>query len=182
MCNVHILNILGWPYVPFFPDASWSGFLYCLKYLGFSTVCVCIPIGVWHQTLQTVPYVFKTLSRFFDVKHWSFWATLLLSTTHLICTRNCIVLTIDPTFSHTHWSTMYNACMLLVKLLFDHYLQPEPYRERELRQLHSLQWNVFFYSNGGSWSLSKVPGSSSKHMQRHRDAAEQTVCDALLKG
>ncbi len=54
--------------------------------------------------------------------------------------------------------------------------------ERELRQLHSLQWNVFFYSNGGSWSLSKVPGSSSKHMQRHRDAAEQTVCDALLKG
>ncbi len=54
--------------------------------------------------------------------------------------------------------------------------------ERELRQLHSLQWNVFYYSNGGSWSLSKVPGSSSKHMQRHRDAAEQTVCDALLKG
>ncbi len=99
VCNVHILNILGWPYVPFFPDASWSGFLYCLKYLGFSTVCVCIPIGVWHRTLQTVPYVFKTLSRFFDVKHWSFWATLLLSSTHLICTRNCIVLTIDPTFS-----------------------------------------------------------------------------------
>ncbi len=64
-------------------------------------------------------------------------------------------------------------------------LQPRPdqsHIERELRQLHSLQWNVFFYSNGGSWSLSKVPGSSSKHMQRHRDAAEQTVCDALLKG
>ncbi len=34
---------------------------------------------------------------------------------HLICTCIYIALTVDPTF--------YNACMLLVKLLFDHYLQ-----------------------------------------------------------
>ncbi len=37
---------LGWPYVPFIPDASWSGFLYCLYYLGFGFVCVCRLIGV----------------------------------------------------------------------------------------------------------------------------------------
>ncbi len=43
---------LGWPYVPFFPDASWPGFLYCLKYLGFGFVCVYRPIGVWHRFLM----------------------------------------------------------------------------------------------------------------------------------
>ncbi len=58
---------------------------------------------------------------------------------------------------------------------------PEPYRER-VATTPFTPMERFFYSNGGSWSLSKVPGSSSKHMQRHRDAAEQTVCDALLKG
>ncbi len=43
---------LGWPCVAFFPDASWPGFLYCLKYLGFGFVCVCRPIGVWHRFLM----------------------------------------------------------------------------------------------------------------------------------
>ncbi len=57
----------------------------------------------------------------------------------------------------------------------------EPYRER-VATTPFTPMERFFYSNGGSWSLSKVPGSSSKHMQHHRDAAEQTVCDALLKG
>ncbi len=37
--------------MPFFPDASWPEFLYCLKYLGFGFVCVCRPIGVWHRFL-----------------------------------------------------------------------------------------------------------------------------------
>ncbi len=61
------------------------------------------------------------------------------------------------------------------------FTHPEPYRER-VATTPFTPMERFFYSNGGSWSLSKVPGSSSKHMQRHRDAAEQTVCDALLKG
>ncbi len=109
------IYILGWPYVPFFLDMSWPGFLYCLKYLSFGFVCVCRPIGVWHQsTIQTVPYVFKTLSRYFDVKHWSVWATLLLSRTHLICTCNCIALTVDPTFSHTPWLVHYVQCLHVI--------------------------------------------------------------------
>ncbi len=49
---------LGWPYVPFVPDASWPGFLYCLKYLGFGFVCVCRLIGVWHRFLM-FPYELK---------------------------------------------------------------------------------------------------------------------------
>ncbi len=111
---------LGWPYVPVFPNVPWPGFLYCLNYLGFGFVCMCRPIGEWHQSIiQTVLYAFKMLSRYFDVKPWSVWAAPLLSRTHLICMRNCIALTVDPTFSHTHdCFIMYNACMLLVKLLW----------------------------------------------------------------
>ncbi len=84
-----------------------------------------------------------------------------------------------------HIDTDKQRCALPDMLICAYSIQvsvTQSHIERELRQLHSLQWNVFFYSNGGSWSLSKVPGTSSKHMQRHRDAAEQTVCDALLKG
>ncbi len=55
-------------------------------------------------------------------------------------------------------------------------------RERVATTPFTPMERCFFYIMDGSWSLSKVPGSSSKHMQRHRDAAEQTVCDALLKG
>ncbi len=45
-----------------------------------------------------------------------------LSRTHLICTCICIALTVDPTFSHT--MIVHNVqFMLLVKLLFNHYLQ-----------------------------------------------------------
>ncbi len=54
--------------------------------------------------------------------------------------------------------------------------------ERELRQLHSLQWNVFFTAMAARGASQKFPEVAAKHMQRHRDAAEQTVCDALLKG
>lgn len=35
-----------------------------------------------------------------------------------------------------------------------------------------------FYSNDGSWSLSRVPGS---YCQPHRAAAEMTECDELDK-
>ncbi len=45
-------------------DTYWPGFLYCLKYIGFGFVCVCVcrPIGVWHQsTIQMAPYASKTL-------------------------------------------------------------------------------------------------------------------------
>ncbi len=49
---VYLYVNVGWSYMPFFPDASWPGFLYCLKYLGFGFVCVCRPIGVWHRFLR----------------------------------------------------------------------------------------------------------------------------------
>ncbi len=50
--NKKTKKTIGWPYVPFFPDASWPGFLYCLKDLGFGFVCMCRPIGVWHRFLM----------------------------------------------------------------------------------------------------------------------------------
>ncbi len=48
--------------MPFFPDTYWPGFLHCLKYLGFGFVCM------WCMT--SVPYVFKTLSRYFESKQY----------------------------------------------------------------------------------------------------------------
>ncbi len=45
-----ITTYLGWPYVPFFPDTSWPGFLYCQKYLEFDFVCRLI--GVWNRFLM----------------------------------------------------------------------------------------------------------------------------------
>ncbi len=66
---------VGWPYEPFVLEASWPGFLYWLKYLGFCFVCVCRPTGVCLQnTTQMIPYAFKTPLRYFDVKHWAVWA------------------------------------------------------------------------------------------------------------
>ncbi len=50
-------------YVPFFPDASWPGFLYCLKYLGFVFVCVFRPIGVWHRFLMFLKRSWGTLNQ-----------------------------------------------------------------------------------------------------------------------
>ncbi len=58
--------------MPFFPKASWPGFLYCLKYLGFGFVCVCRPIGVWHRFL-----VFSKHSR--DTLKYLFWSIMPVS-------------------------------------------------------------------------------------------------------
>ncbi len=57
-----VFVMVGWPYAPFFPDASWPGFLYCLKYLGFGFVCV--------RCMTPVPYVFETLSRYIESKQY----------------------------------------------------------------------------------------------------------------
>ncbi len=48
--------------MPFFPDASWPGFLHCLKYLGFGFVCV--------RCMTLFSYVFETLSRYFESKQY----------------------------------------------------------------------------------------------------------------
>ncbi len=92
---------LGWPYMPFFLDASWPGFMYCLKYLD---------LGLFACADWSVYYIIIPYRRFLMVSKalGLLWCQTLislsraaLSQTHLICTRNCIALTVDLTFSQT---------------------------------------------------------------------------------
>ncbi len=126
--------------MPFLRGTSWPGFLYCLKYAGSGTDQLLYDIRKKYSE-QTAPYAFKSLSLYFDFIQWSVCALLLQDElmkeqTHLICMRICIAYTIlcrSHLLTLHDWSIMYNACTLLVKLLFDHYLQQVSKQENKAK-------------------------------------------------
>ncbi len=72
------LSIL-WALVGVTIHALWLGFLYCLKYMSFSFVCVCTPMtSKYHESYREQSRcLLMLLKQYFDVKCWLVWAALL---------------------------------------------------------------------------------------------------------
>ncbi len=151
---------IGWPYA-LFSGQSWPGFLYCLKYPGFGFVFLFSDRSVYKWLFM----LDRSGQRHFK------------SNIHLLmCTHICIALTVlcrSHLLTHHDWSIMYNACLLLVRLLFDHYLQ-QVWKQSQNMDFFGQYRNPGQDVSGKKSTYDHLKCTSDRHYEATRGVVKQS--------